>query len=168
MAGHSTAPKVRRKRTGRPPKPYPGFPLHAHASGHWAKKIRGRLIYFGRWQKRENGRMIPLADGGNWKGALADYRSRIDDLQAGRLPRPQTCDSDVLRINELCNRFLIKKSRRVESGEPPNSASNSTAMQPISKHSRRPTKTLNTLLKETTQTACIWRTSTIWPGCKRA
>ena len=33
----------------RPEKPYPDFPLFAHGSGHWAKRIKGRLCYFGRW-----------------------------------------------------------------------------------------------------------------------
>ena len=56
------------KAATKPAKPYPEFPLYAHASGRWAKKIRGKLHYFGKWADPD--------------GALRKFLDEVDDLQA--------------------------------------------------------------------------------------
>ena len=82
----------------KPQKPYPDFPLFAHATRRWAKKIKGRFVFFGPWDDPE--------------GALQRYLDQKDDLHAGRSPRPSTY-KDGLTLRELANRFLTAKKRKV-------------------------------------------------------
>jgi integrase len=91
---------------GKPAKPYPKFPLFAHANGCWAKKIHGRLHYFGAWTTH-------AADRGA-DAALAKYLAEKDDLHAGRMPRP---DPEALTVKDLANEFLNARQDRVNSGE---------------------------------------------------
>jgi len=63
---------------GKPGKPCPDFPLFPHASGRWAKKIRGRFHYFGAWSDEP--------DRGA-RAALGKYQKQAEDLHAGRTPR---------------------------------------------------------------------------------
>jgi integrase len=94
-------PKSTRKRSvAKPAKPYPDFPLFPHATGRWAKKIRGRFCYFGKWDDPD--------------GALQRFLDTRDDLYAGRTPR---LGNEGLRVAELCNRFLTSKGRLLDTGE---------------------------------------------------
>jgi integrase len=83
----------------RPAKPHPDYPLYAHASGQWAKRVRNKVHYFGPWADPD--------------AALAKWLKEKDDLLAGR--EPET--GDGLTVGRLCNLFLESKKRLVESGE---------------------------------------------------
>ncbi len=93
---HSTAPRPRSK----PAKPYEHFPLFPHATYRWAKKIRGKMHYFGPWEDPD--------------GALAKYLVEKDDLHAGRKPREVSAG---VTIKAAANAFLNAKQAAVDSGE---------------------------------------------------
>ena len=84
-------------------KPRKDFPLFPHARGYWAKKVRGRLVYFGK-----------VADDPKGKAALDKWLNQKDDLLAGRTPRVA---GDGLTIRDLCNRFLTAKQGKMDSAE---------------------------------------------------
>lgn len=67
-------PERSKARDKRPRKPYPDFPMFPHRNGCWAKKIRGRFVFFGPWADAE--------------GALQRYLAQRDELHAAAAPRP--------------------------------------------------------------------------------
>jgi integrase len=96
LNSQSTAPAP----SDKPAKPYPEFPLFAHAAGVWAKKIRGRMHYFGPWSDPD--------------AALDKYLKEKDALHAGRTPRP---DPEALTVKALANAFLNHKQAALDAGE---------------------------------------------------
>jgi integrase len=87
-------------KAARPLNPYPDYPLFPHASGQWAKKIRGRMVYFGLWADPD--------------AALANYLEHKDDLHAGRKPRPE---AGAATVKDAANDFLNVKQALVNTGE---------------------------------------------------
>src|SRR5262245_4266101 len=84
----------------KPDKPRPDFPLYAHASGQWAKKIRQKVHYFGLW--------------GDPQAAEDEYERQKADLFAGRTP---DAGAEALTVRKLVNSFLNSKKRLLDSGE---------------------------------------------------
>ena len=90
--------------TSCPGKPYPAFPLYAHRSGRWAKKIRGKTHFFGPWRDSHK--------------ALTRYLAEKDDLEAGRKPQHSSATSDdVLTVEQMVSLYIEAKKLCVESGE---------------------------------------------------
>ncbi len=85
----------------KPDKPYPEFPLYSHNSKRWAKKIRGRTHFFGKWD--------------DWQGALERYQYEVNYLQQGRTPPPR--DQMALTVGDLVNHMLEHRETKVASGE---------------------------------------------------
>ena len=96
---HST----RAEKSAKVKKPSKDFPLFPHASGRWAKKVRGKFCYFGSTTGDPKG-----------QAALLLWIDQKDDLLAGRTPR---ANRDGLTLHELCNQFCAAKERQVEAGE---------------------------------------------------
>ena len=85
----------------KPSKPYTEFPLYAHNSKRWAKKIRQRTHFFGPWD--------------NWQAALERFQYEIDYLQQGKTPPPR--NQTALTVGELVNSMLAHKEAKVQTGE---------------------------------------------------
>ncbi len=76
------------------------YPLRWHPRSGWCKKIKGKVIYFGK---------VPPGE------ALQRYHHEKDFLERGELP--PAYDPNAITIRELCNEFLAEKEGHVESGE---------------------------------------------------
>lgn len=85
----------------KPEKPYPEFPLYAHATKRWAKKIKGRTHFFGPWD--------------NWESALEQYEHAAPYIHAGKPVPPK--ESDALTVGGLVNSFLEHRDTERKSGE---------------------------------------------------
>jgi integrase len=101
----NTIHKAQGKRKRKPPKPRRDFPLQAHANGSWAKRINGKLYYFGPWSD-------PVA-------AEQKYHASVDDIRAGRRPNAREAGTppNLLTLVELCDRFMAFKADALGTGD---------------------------------------------------
>jgi len=97
MPNSSTPQKV--------PKPRPDFPLYCHASNRWAKKIRGKLHYFGKASTDPKG-----------KKALGLWLDQKDELLSGRTPRRAGTTTGPT-VEDICNEFFAHKDELRKTGE---------------------------------------------------
>jgi hypothetical protein len=103
---HST-PAGRARKSGRPnkpAKPSKHFPLTAHASGQWCKKILGKIHYFGKWDQPQ--------------AALERWLEEKDHLLAGLAP-PAPANDVGLRVRDLVNQFMDARMQGCLPGESP-------------------------------------------------
>lgn len=78
-----------RKAKPKPTKPYEGFPLFCHATGRWAKKVRGKLVYFGR-----------IDDDPDGARALERWHAEQADLIAGRIPKSRRVKAATIKVSK--------------------------------------------------------------------
>lgn len=78
------------------------FPLFKHRKGYWAKKVRGKHVYFER-----------STDDPNGSKSLDQWLNDRDYLLAGRTP-PR--DSQGVTVADICNHFMTQKDRDLKAG----------------------------------------------------
>lgn len=88
------------KKATKPGKPRKDFPLFAHGCGQWAKKVCGKMRYFGLWAD-------PIAAETKWE------RQKLALLE-GRNPDESIAGETV---GWLCNTFMDSKQSHHERGE---------------------------------------------------
>ncbi|MEO2013442.1 MAG: hypothetical protein ABGZ53_03635 [Fuerstiella sp.] len=89
----------------KPDKPYDEFPLFAHPNGQWAKKIKARPWYFGKWDDPD--------------AALRTYLDQIDDIHAARDPKRQLQEQaeGAITVSDTVNVYLGSQEERCDRGE---------------------------------------------------
>ena len=96
--------KFTAKRGRKPEKPRRDFPLFPHATNRWAKKVRGKLRYFGKVSRRSN-----------WPSRTGQVARPKRRPLGG--PGTASQHSGRPRLRDLCNAFLSHKKALLEAGE---------------------------------------------------
>jgi integrase len=100
----ATTQRIAKTRASKGRKPHPDFPLFPHASGRWAKKVKGKFAYFGK-----------VVDDPRGEAALQLWLKDRDELLAGRVPRSRIVGGPTVR--DVVNQFLTSKKRSLEARE---------------------------------------------------
>ena len=81
-----------------------GFPLYARGNGQFAKRINGKLHYFGSVKDPDS--------------ALRKYNEQVEDLKAGRLPRDTTQDDETTKtVLKMADAFMSSKDNLKQKGD---------------------------------------------------
>ncbi len=95
-------PAVQKKK---PSKPRRDFPLFPHSNRQWAKKVRGKLHYFGKWEDPD--------------AAERRWDAEKHHLLNGELPPSRSYESTSTAgytVKELCNDYLSSQELKMEAG----------------------------------------------------
>ena len=103
----------------RPDRPYAKFPLSAHKTGQWKKRVGGKDLYFGRWYDADAGRRWGSLDqvdpsGRMWRAALEEYNTFARRQSDDRLMAAKSSD---VAIEVVALAFLTAEHDRLDAGD---------------------------------------------------
>lgn len=101
----------------KPSKPYASFPLFPHTTGRWAKKVAGKMWFYGRWGRKQGPEIVPVED---VEASAAEAKIEFDrcwPYHSKGLDAPAKDEGLAPTMRDLCNQFLASKQNRVKTGE---------------------------------------------------
>ncbi len=111
---NETSPK---RKPNTPDKPYADFPLFAHQTGRWAKKILGKIRFYGRWGRSAGGKVVPVENVKSSAAAALKEFQRCWPYHSQGREAPAIDAGEYVTLADLVNSFLSNKKNRLQSGE---------------------------------------------------